>query len=84
MRTDSGTAAMDHEELHHHIESTYGVKLTQARGLTFHLLASCWPGGSQDRTCPRARIRVQGASPLELRDVLVPCSCSTGRCARCG
>jgi len=72
---------MDLDELRQCIASSFGPRPTQARGLTFHLMAFAWPGGSQDRSDADARHRRLWLDQATLP--LPACSCDAGRCLLC-
>jgi hypothetical protein len=72
---------MDHDELREHIESATGG--TQLRQLTSRMFASCWPGGSQDRTERVAAQWLRRWRPEKAGAVLPACSCLSGHCPVC-
>ncbi|HZE03985.1 MAG TPA: hypothetical protein VE127_02105 [Solirubrobacteraceae bacterium] len=73
---------MGSEELSVHVMIISAGGLAQARELTSSIVASCWPGGTQDRIDPAAlgwlrRWRPRSATALPT------CTCETGRCRVC-
>lgn len=72
---------MDHNELRHCIDTSFGRRPAHGRGLTPHLVAFCWPGGLDDGFEARARDRLPWADLAVLP--LPSCSCASGRCRLC-
>jgi hypothetical protein len=74
---------MDPEELRTHIDSASRIRGYQARELTSRIVATCWPGGSEDRI-DRGALDWRAFSHLDRGGAALPaCSCAAGRCAVC-
>jgi hypothetical protein len=73
---------MDHDELRSHIESSRGPESPALLGLA-RIVASCWPGGSTDRTERAALNWVRRWRPEKAGTPIPVCSCAVGHCALC-
>jgi hypothetical protein len=73
---------MDDNELRKHIEAVDRPSAGE-RGFTARVLASFWPGGSEDRTNQAAREWVRRWRPQRAGTEIPTCSCAAGRCALC-
>jgi hypothetical protein len=75
---------MDQDELHSHLsEAVSGARRTGRLGLTARLLASCWPGGPQDRYVPVGAVWLRQWGPQRAAVTTPVCSCASGFCDVC-
>jgi hypothetical protein len=74
---------MDDNELRTHIEELNRPPAPGRQSLTARVFASCWPGGSEDRSHKAALEWVRRWRPERVRTETPVCSCATGRCALC-
>jgi phosphopantothenoylcysteine synthetase/decarboxylase len=74
---------MDDEELREHITLASNGDQFRLQGLTAEIVASCWPGGSQDRSDRTATEWLRRWRPEKVGAVLPACSCVNGHCAVC-
>jgi hypothetical protein len=70
---------MDDDFIRQQIESAARERPTVLR----HIVATCWPGGTADRTEPAALGWLRRWRPATADLVLPACSCAGGRCAVC-
>lgn len=78
-----GLTAVHHDELRNHLDIAAQRSGPAPARIAHRVLATCWPGGLEDRVERMALGWLRQWRPERLGAELPSCSCATGPCAVC-